>query len=125
MKYKIKSDLLNETKQFIKAIIKQLEESGEIPDVWFGSLDMIADNYNMFLQCREQIKKDGLMILNRFGALEKHPLIKVQTDSQIQLIKMLNEFQLTLKSAQKAGNIENEEESTLSVFLNNKKTGSN
>lgn len=100
--------------KFIKA------KCGNINDEWLGSLSMLADNYSIFIQCRDKIKDDGLMILDRFGSAIKHPLIKVQNDAQIQLVKLLQEFGLTPKSVARLNNNEDtEDDSPLSIFLNN------
>lgn len=92
---------------------------GSINDEWIMSLMMLADNLEMFVQCRKQIKETGLMITNRFNVLEKNPLIKVQNDAQIQIVKLLNEFALTPKSAEKIETKEEDDDSPLSAFLLN------
>lgn len=91
-----------------------------IQNEWLAPLSMLADNYNIFFKCRDAIKSDGLMIIDRFGTLVKHPLIKVQVDAQIQIIKLLNEFGLSPKSAAKLNDNADEEDdnSPLSMFLN-------
>ena len=74
---------------------------GNINDEWIPSLSMLADNLHIFNLCKEQIRKDGLLITDRFNVLTKHPLIKVQNDAQIQIVKLLNEFGLSPKSVGK------------------------
>ena len=91
-----------EVQQQMLSILKFLKDKyTTIQAEWQIALSMLADNLQMFCSCREQIKEDGLMITNRFGVAEKHPLIKVQTDAQIQIVKLLNEFGLTPKSVAK------------------------
>ncbi|MFT0318925.1 P27 family phage terminase small subunit [Bacteroides thetaiotaomicron] len=92
-----------------------------IQNEWLAPLSMLADNYNIFFQCRDAIKLDGLMVVDRFGALVKHPLLKTQTDAQIQIVKLLAEFGLSPKSAAKLNDDTDEEDdnSPLSLFLNN------
>lgn len=93
-----------------------------ISNEWLGPLSMLADNYNIFFKCRNAIKSDGLMILDRFNVLVKHPLIKVQNDAQIQIVKLLNEFGLTVKAAAKLNDVDEEDEdSPLSIFLQSDK----
>jgi len=82
---------------------------------------MLAENYNMFIKCREQIKIDGLTFKDRFGNVKTNPLLKVQNNSQIQAMKLFNEFGFTSKSDGKIGTTEsNEEETPLTGFLQNK-----
>lgn len=92
-----------------------------IQNEWLPSLSMLADNFSIFYQCRDAIKVDGIMVTDRFGTLVKHPLLKCQNDAQIQIIKLLNEFGLTVKAAAKLNgdDVEEDEDSPLSAFLNN------
>lgn len=89
-----------------------------IQNEWLPSLSMLADNFSIFYQCRDAIRADGLMIIDRFGAAIKHPLIKVQVDAQIQIIKLLNEFGLTAKAAAKLNDDTNEEDEDNSPISN-------
>lgn len=103
-----------ETQDYMFAINKYLRKKyGEISDEWLGALMMLADNYNTFIQCKNQITIDGLMITDRFNVLVKHPLIKVQIDAQIQVVKLLNEFGLSPKSASKLNDTNDEEEESI------------
>ena len=95
-----------------------LNKFGYISEEWHLSLQMLADNLNMFFQCRDRIKQDGIFIENKFGNLDKHPLIKVQNDAQIQIVKLLNEFGLSPKSVARLRIEENEEDDLLNTLLN-------
>lgn len=120
---KIYKDYSAEVQAAMWAVHSYLQKKfGNINDEWIMSLMMLADNLQMFIQCRQAIKEQGLLISNRFGVLEKNPLIKVQNDSQIQIVKLLNEFALTPKSAEKIKEVEEDDDSPLSLFLseNNK-----
>lgn len=112
-----------EVQNYMWAVHSYLNKKfGNINDEWIMTLMMLADNLEMFIQCRKQIKETGLLITNRFGVLEKNSLIKVQNDAQIQIVKLLNEFALTPKSAEKIKEVEEDDDSPLSLFLseNNK-----
>lgn len=95
-----------------------LNKFGYINDEWFLSLQMLADNLNMFFQCREQIATDGIFVENKFGNMDKHPLIKVQNDAQIQIVKLLNEFGLSPKSLGRLKVEDNEDDELLNQILN-------
>lgn len=116
---KIGNKYETETQDYMFAINKYLRKKyGEIADEWLGALVMLADNYNTFIQCKNKIETDGLMITDRFNVLVKHPLIKVQIDAQIQVVKLLNEFGLSPKSAAKLNDTnEEEEESIINQFI--------
>lgn len=97
-----------ETQKYMDSVHEfLLSRFDKINDEWFGTLYMLAQNYDMFIQCGKEIKDNGLLIKNRFGVLEKNPLIKVQTDSQIQIVKLLSEFGLTPKASIKLFNENN------------------
>lgn len=120
---KLYKDYSTEVQNYMWAVHSYLQKKfGTINDEWIMTLMMLADNLEMFIQCRKQIKETGLLITNRFGVLEKNSLIKVQNDAQIQIVKLLNEFALTPKSAEKIETKEEDDDSPLSLFLseNNK-----
>lgn len=96
----IYKEYTEETQNFMFSVHKYLRKKfGEINDEWIGSLKMLAENYELFIQCSKEIKEKGLLIQDRFNALIKNPLLKVQTDAQIQCVKLLQEFALTPKAA--------------------------
>lgn len=116
---KLYKEYSTEVQNYMWAVHSYLQKKfRSINDEWVMSLMMLADNLEMFIQCRKQIKETGLLITNRFGVLEKNPLIKVQNDSQIQIVKLLNEFALTPKSAEKIKEVDEEDNSLLTQFLN-------
>jgi len=100
-KYKINPDLDLEVKKYMKDVLIKLELDGKIDESWTAGLNMMAENYNTFVECQRSIKKDGLLITNRFGEKVVNPLIQVSKDSSIQLQKLLIEFLLTKKSVVK------------------------
>lgn len=118
---KIYSMYNNEVQTTMKNIHRFLiNKYKRIQNEWLASLSILADNFSIFYQCRDAIRNDGLMVTDRFGAAIKHPLIKVQVDAQIQIVKLLNEFGLSPKAAAKLNDNSDEEDdnSPLSMFLN-------
>ena len=88
-----------ETQQFMTSTEAFLKKKfGKIEKHWEAQLQLLATNYDIFIQAKNQVNKDGLMITNRFGGLEKHPMLKQMTDSNIQCIKLINEFGLSPKA---------------------------
>ena len=99
-----------ETQQFMLAVEKHLiDKFNVINNEWEGLLQMLATTYDLYINCKEKIKEEGLLITNRFNAIEKNPLLKVQIDAQIQCLKMVQEFGLTPK-AMKGLNIQENNE---------------
>lgn len=93
------SEYNEQTQQFMAAVEKYLKQKyGKIENQWQGQLNMMATNHDIFILAKERVKQDGLMITNRFGALEKHPMLKQITDSNIQVMKLIQEFGLSPNS---------------------------
>lgn len=85
-----------ETQQFMTSVEKYLKQKyGKIEAQWVGQLNMLATNYDLFILAKAQVKQDGMMIPNRFGTMEKHPMLKQITDTNHQIIKMVQEFGLS------------------------------
>ena len=116
---KLYTEYSDEIQNYLWTIHKFLNKKfGGINDEWISSLMMLADNLHIFNLCKEQIKKDGLMITDRFGTLVKHPLLKVMNDSQIQAVKMIQQFGLTPKAIAKLKLNEDENDDLLNELMN-------
>lgn len=90
------SEYREETQQFMTSVEKYLKQKyGKIESQWVGQLNMLATNYDLFILAKERVAQDGLMIPNRFGTLEKHPMLKQITDTNHQIIKLVQEFGLS------------------------------
>ena len=96
-----------------------IDKFGVINNEWDGILAMLATQYQVFIDCRDRIKQDGLMVTDRFGTPQKHPLLKVETDAIIQINKLVQEFGLSPKSL-KGLNIQDNNEDE---FLENLTSG--
>jgi len=121
-KYKIDKNLQKDTKQYMSIVIKKLTSGEtELDESWNAALQMLAQNYDTFIKCHSELNNSGLLITKANGELVAHPLIKVAENAEIQCIKLLNEFGLTLKASSKIGTIEQiDETSDLTNFLINK-----
>lgn len=92
----------DETQKFMQPVEKFLiEKYGKIESHWWGQLDLLAANYELFIMAKNKVAEDGMMIPNRFGSLDKHPLLAQIKDSNIQCVKLINEFGLSPKSNSK------------------------
>jgi P27 family predicted phage terminase small subunit len=114
MKYKINTENEIECQNFMKTVLKNLKTYDE---TWSAALHMLEENYNTFVMCSKIIKKEGLTVKDRFGVIQKHPLLKVQTDAQIQAVKLLLQFGLTLKSGSEMNADSVIDDSPLAQFL--------
>lgn len=74
-----------------------VEKYGEVKPEWNGALDMLRTQYTILLECKDIVEKDGVMVMKR-DSIDKHPLLKQITDSQVQIVKLIQEFGLSPKS---------------------------
>ena len=58
-------------------------------------LDRIAE-------CEERIREDGPTVRDRFGQLKSHPLLQVEKDHRILLLRALRELQLDASVAEES-----------------------
>lgn len=111
------SEYGKDTQQFMVAVEKHLmDKFNTIEMQWEGLLQMLATTYDLYMNCKEKIKEEGLLITNRFGGLEKNPLLKVQVDAQIQCLKMVQEFGISPKSIKNLSITNNDDEEFLNAL---------
>ena len=105
------------TVKYLNAVKKYLKEKyGKVNAEWETPLELLADNLELYQQCKESIKNDGLLLVAKNGAYTKNALIKVMFDAQIQITKFFSEFGLTPRSASKINLVE-EDDDTLKELL--------
>lgn len=113
----IKNEYTQTTVKYLTNVRKYLKEKyGKVSPEWEQPLEILADNLELYQQCKESIKNDGLLLVAKNGAFTKNSLIKVMFDAQIQITKIIQEFGLTPKSASKINLVE-EDDDTLKELL--------
>lgn len=116
---KLYTEYSEEIQNYMWTLHKFLSKKfGAINDEWIPSLMMLADNLHIFNLCKEQIRKDGLLITDRFGVLTKNPCLKVQNDAQIQIVKLLQQFGLTPYALSKIKSNDDEDDTFLEDLIN-------
>lgn len=112
-----KNEYTSTTVKYLTNVRKYLKEKyGKVSPEWEQPLEILADNLELYQQCKESIKNDGLLLVAKNGAYTKNALIKVMFDAQIQITKFISEFGLTPKSASKINLVE-EDDDTLKELL--------
>lgn len=113
------SDYSEKTQQFMLATEKYLKAKyGKIEPHWEAQLEMLATNFELFMLAKDEIKKSGLLVTNRFGASEKNPMLRVIVDANIQCFKILAEFGLNPMSKGKIKTVEEEQDDVIKNLLN-------
>lgn len=112
-------DVRQSVQDYMMSAYKYLEsEYGEVKAEWKGTLGLLAESLEMFYQCKDQIKKDGLLILDRYGNPNKHPLLMIQNSYQIQILKCTKELGLSpLSNSKIADKPEKEQELSAEDFI--------
>ena len=105
--------------QFMAAVEKYIKRKyGKIEQHWEGQLQLLATNYELFNNAKDEVKKNGMLVTNRFGGLDKNPLLRVITDSNIQCIKLIHEFGLSPSASGKIKEVENDDADIIKGLLN-------
>ena len=96
------NDYSTSTLKYITSVKKFLKEKyGRVNSEWETVLEILADNVELYFNCRDSIKENGLMLLAKNGSQTRNPLIKTMMDAEIQITKYLSEFGLTPKAQSK------------------------
>ena len=96
--------------EYMQNVFECLEQDyGKIPSSWRVSLDLIADNYSIYLQAKDEIQKDKMFSTDNYGRKFKHPAYGIMNQAQTQLKDLLKSFALTPMSKSKMKQLDNEE----------------
>ena len=96
-----------EVKSYMKKIETQLKnEYGQVAPEWDITLEQLADSYQLYLNIKEQIEKDGLIKQSiRIGKKgepmeveERHPLFPALFNTQTNINRIVGQFGFTLFS---------------------------
>jgi P27 family predicted phage terminase small subunit len=112
-------DVRESVQEYMYNAYKYLESKyGVVKAEWKAALSLLSESLDMFYQCKERIKKDGLLINDRYGNPNKHPLLQIQTAYQIQILKVVKELGLSpLASSKIADKPEKEQELSAEDFI--------
>jgi len=117
------SEYSEEVQEYMKNVIKCLHEDyGEkIPESWRISLDLIADNYEIYLRAKKDIMENGLIRTDYQGRTFKNQNISIFNNAQRNITDQLKSFALTpmSKSKMKAFKADEETADDYVDFLTN------
>lgn len=93
-----------EVKSYMKKIESQLKkEYGTVAPEWDLTLEQLADSYELYINIKEQIDKDGLMKKSvkivkgeAIETEEKHPLFPALFNTQTNINRIVNQFGFTV-----------------------------
>lgn len=120
MKYKnieLPDDMRTMTFQFITGIIDTFDDENKLNKLDELSLYLLAGNVDMFLECEEHIKNEGMVQISDRGNSSLSPYVIHQKSVSNSILSLLKEFGLTLGSRSKLKVIDVEENNPLLDFL--------
>jgi len=90
--YKDKSE---KVQAYMQSVIDCLEQDyGAIPNSWRVSLDLIADNYDIYLHAIDELHQHGLT-QNYGGHVSRSPAFMIMSQAQNLILALLQQFALT------------------------------
>ena len=72
-----------------------------IPASWLVSLNLIADNYEIYLKAKQDVDKNGIRVQNSRGTFIVNPSFNVMNTCQNHMTKLVSSFALTPLSRSK------------------------
>lgn len=115
---KVPPTFSDQTRRFIKTIIKELNEREELNSLMEGVLVMLMNCYETFVDASRTIRQEGSMtLLTKQDTLQAHPAVSVQLKSNQQVLALMKELGLTIKSRRVLDNAK-EDTTALSLFNN-------
>ena len=82
--------------EYMGNVIECLKEDyGKIPESLRIALDLIADNYSIYLTALDNIKTNGLIKKDNQGRTSKNQCVQIMNNAQYQLTNLLKSFAMT------------------------------
>lgn len=76
-------------------------EHKKVKPEWEGVINTLAYNMEMEARIKDKLQEDGLMVKDRYGNWNKHPLLPILNSFQVQIFKCISELGLSPKAAKK------------------------
>lgn len=111
-------DIRQEAKDFVINVIDNLYNQNRLSQLDSASLYIVADAFSNYLNARDIVQKEGLVITNNLGNAIIHPAQKVAKDAQVSVLNFAKEMGLSLKSRKAIISLAQEtEKSPLELFM--------
>ncbi|WP_042372628.1 phage terminase small subunit P27 family [Bacteroides neonati] len=122
VKFKMPIGLSEETEDFMKDVVKELNKRKAIQSIDLGALRMLATSYEMYLQSTQIMLKEGPIVMIKYEKAA-NPAQNIATKNYAQVMKIMTEYGLTVKSRSTISTMKSVEEdnSPLDKFINNSK----
>ena len=77
------------------------KEYKKVKPEWEATIGTLQYNMEMEARIKDKLQEDGLMIKDRYGNMNKHPLLPILNSFQVQILKCINELGISPKAALK------------------------
>lgn len=115
--YVIPNNLRQETKDYMTEVVKQLEDNGVMATVDSAALNILARQYDMYVQASDELSESQLVYTNSAGNLTPNPLVQIMCKAQSACFKLMKEFGLTAKARTVLPQMNKDDESPLLAFI--------
>ncbi|MFK2323609.1 phage terminase small subunit P27 family [Bacteroides fragilis] len=97
VKFVMPDNLSDETQKFIKDVVKELNARKAIQNIDLGAIRMLATSYEMYMQATDILLKEGPVIEIKYEKAA-NPAQNIATKNYAQVMKIMTEYGLTIKS---------------------------
>ena len=97
VKFNMPDGLSDETQKFMRDVVKELNKSKIIQSIDLGALRMLATSYEMYLQATDILLADGPVVMIKYERAA-NPAQNIATKNYAQVMKIMTEYGLTIKS---------------------------
>lgn len=124
VKFKMPDKLSEETQDFMRDVVRELNKRKAIQAIDLGALRMLATSYEMYLQATEIMLDEGPIIQIKYEKAA-NPAQNIATKNYAQVMKIMTEYGLTVKSRSTISTMKtaDTEISPLDSFINGSKKG--
>lgn len=118
VKFKMPIGLSEETEDFMKDVVKELNKRKAIQSIDLGALRMLATSYEMYLQATQIMLEEGPIVMIKYEKAA-NPAQNIATKNYAQVMKIMTEYGLTVKSRSTISSMKtaDTESSPLDAFL--------
>lgn len=87
-----------ETKTYLKQVVDLLRDCNLLQAADESSLKLLADTYETYLVCLEDLEKNGIVIYDRKGEVKTNPSTVMQLRCVNIMLNILKDFGISTKS---------------------------
>ncbi|MEX2400559.1 MAG: P27 family phage terminase small subunit [Rhodothermales bacterium] len=84
--------LQDHTQQWVRDLVR----SYTFEPVQLKLLILAAEAHERCSEAREQLKRDGITIKDRFDQIKRHPAVQIERDSRLSFSKLMRQLKLDL-----------------------------